>query len=178
MYTTSMMSFTPMESWTLIGALFLATLLFVLIIEVAVIAPGNIREVGLLKGIWYALGGVEIFSIQQERVIEVTRNAAGYTATTFDGEENVKYLVVVSNEDIDEKAMKRAKGDKELAKLYLPESHVRARYVGTNDNTGDIEFVLFVCYLRYNSPAEVEKALNNYFEKECDLIANQYEELA
>ncbi len=158
--------------------LFLATLLFVLIIAAAIIAPGNIREVGLLKGIWYALGGWEIFSIQQERVIEVTRNAAGYTATTFDGEENVKYLVVVSNEDIDEKAIKRAKGDKELAKLYLPESYVRARYVGTNDNTDAIEFVLFVCYLRDNSPAEVEKALNNYFEKECDLIASQYEELA
>ena len=163
---------TPAQSWTLILMLFFVCIAITYVIwylDITVqIAVENCKIVGA-KGILYAFGGKELYEIHRESVIEVSRNEAGYKATTSDGEANYHYFIIVSREDEGHRdyddAIKLAGDDERLKEALLPSSRVKSYFKTENKETGEChEF--FVVYAKKDNTREIEEALNRYFNDE------------
>ena len=179
MTTVNTFSFTPAESWALIGALAVLALLFTLLLKELLnaadvfpkIVKKNINLCGL-KGLWYALWGVELAYIGLEKCIEtVPKEGGAYKVTTTDGNQNKEYTIVYTRK-LDENdpdyqfAKKYSFGDEKLLQNLLPDSKVLSHYCTTSNETGEVLDEIFVLYLKYDRIVGVEEALNKYFERE------------
>lgn len=128
----------------------------------------NSKIAGVKTGVWSAMLGQEAYAIRKERVISVTRKEYGFIAHTSDGENSGEYHILATEvDDSDEykEAIKLAGDDQTLFESLLPESRVRSYFSIAKEET-DEELEFFLVYLRYNCEAEVEEALNKYFEDE------------
>lgn len=163
---------TPGASWFLIGLLFATVILATLMIREIDIFVGlaiwNVKIAGLTSGVWHALLGREAYEIRKERVISVSKRPEyGFIAHTSDGERPGEYHIVVTDADdsLDYKEAKELSGDdKKLFESLLPPSRVRSYFRLFNKETGEIQ-EFFLMYLKHKNEAEVEEALNKYFEQ-------------
>jgi hypothetical protein len=137
------------------------------------LAADNYRHVGLI-GIPYGLIGSEArYSFRQEKVIDVSDVKNGvYLVSTTDGERQKRLEVVVTKEDplSDEYrcAERFFKKNEEMYERVCPNAWVRFRDLKIIKEGGEPKDV-YVIYMRHESPAAVEKLLNEYFEKEAAL---------
>lgn len=162
----------PAQSWALIGCLvvlcFLVTFLIYCIDRIVGLAIWNYRIDGI-KGIGYALLGVELYEILRESVIEVSRRSGGYVVTTTDSERNYEYVVTTTrtdkgNPEYDE-AIKIAGENASLKNKLLPDSRVKKFFTLKDKETG-AKADCFVVYCKYDNIKFVEDALNKFFENE------------
>ena len=181
------MALSPMESWMLIGMLFLLagciTLLIKALITAIEIAPENVRLAGFAKGIWYALGGVRLINVTMEKCIEVVyRNDGGYIATTYDGEQNDEYLVIPLKEDTGNADYDVVKAldisDEKLLDELLPESRVRNYYELSDEKTGEVISKIYFIYLKHDDAKEVAETLDKFFEERYNKQMEYYEAIA
>ncbi len=167
---------TPAQSWALILFLVCGCALLTIIIKycatAAELAMTNYPIAGV-SGIAYALAGQELIEVRRERVIEVSRRRhGGYCATTTDGEQSYKYIIIPSSEDEGDEAydeaVQLAGGNQQLLSQLLPDSRVKQHFTSTFRGEGEeneIEF--FVVFLKNDSIAEVQSALERYFKTHC-----------
>lgn len=169
---THLFPMTPAQSWAFIGMVFAGALLLTYLIygldQFIGLAIWNCQLAGV-KGIGYAIRGLEAYEILHEKVIEVAKNEAGYTVITSDTERNYRYFVIPSSVDEGnpdyEDAVRLAKGDDSLKRALLPESRVKNYFCLKNKETGKkTEF--FVVYLKYDNQKAVETALQDFFDEE------------
>ncbi len=162
----------PAQSWALIGMMAIACVLVTYPIysfdQFLSLAIWNCKLTGI-KGIGYAIRGLEAYEILRERVIEVSKNAVGYTATTSNRETNFKYVVITSKTDVGnpeyDDAIRLAGDDERLKNALLPDCRVKNYFILDNKETGEkTEF--FVVYVKYDNAHLVELALNNFFDDE------------
>lgn len=176
-----------MESWMLIGMLFLLAGCVTLLIKAAIIAieiaPENVRLAGFAKGIWYALGGVQLVNVTKEKCLEVIpRNDGMYIATTYDGEQNNEYLIIPVREDIGNADYDIVDSleiaDRKLLMELLPESRIKSYHELSDENTGEVLSRIFVIYLKHEDTYEIEETLNKFFEERYNKIMEYSEAIA
>lgn len=162
----------PKASWLLILLLVpvsaLAAYVIVELDKFLSLAIYNAKIAGIKTGVISAVLGQRAYAIRQERVISVTEKDYGFVAHTFDGENSGEYHILATEADDSDEydtAIKLAGDNKTLLDSLLPSSRVQGYFNLYKEET-DEELDFFVVYLRYNCVAEVEEALNKYFEEE------------
>lgn len=164
---------TPAQSWALVGMVMIGAILLTYLIYgfdcFLNLAIWNCKITGV-KGVFYAIRGMEAYEILRERVIEVSRTEGGlYSVTTSDTERNYKYFVITSTVDEDnpdyDDAIRLSGSNEVLKKALLPESRVKNYFVLKNRETGE-ETEFFVVYVNFNNTKTVETAMNKFFDEE------------
>lgn len=161
----------PAASWLLMGLLVVAATVITLAIRefdlFTELAINNAKVIGA-KGVWHAFLGREVVKINKERVISITPREYGYVVHTSDSEYDGEYHILVTETDgsgVCEKAREIAGSNKDLYGKIMPDSRV-CSYFRLTDKETDEELEFFSVYLKYNNCAELEEALNRYFEEE------------